>query len=43
MRTTAISNILILILTTRGPGPSQFKFVPTTLNVQAGKNSVFFS
>ena len=34
MRTTAISNNLILILTTRGPMPSQFKFLPTNLNVQ---------
>ena len=25
-----------------GPGPSQFKFVPTNLNVQAGRNSVLF-
>ena len=41
MRTTAISNNLILILTTRGPMPSQFKFLPTNLNVQAGRNSVF--
>ena len=43
MRTTAISNNLILILTTRGPMPSQFKFLPTNLNVQAGRNSVFCS
>ena len=42
MCTTAISNNLILILTTRGPMPSQFKFLPTNLNVQAGRNSVFF-
>ena len=41
MRTTAISNNLILILTTRGPMPSQFKFLPTNVNVQAGRKSVF--
>ena len=39
MRTTAISNNLVLILTTRGPMPSQFKFLPANLNVQAGRNS----
>ena len=41
MRTTEISNSLILILTPRGPLPSQFKFLPTNLNVQAGEISVF--
>ena len=35
MRTTAISNNLILIVTTRGPMTSQFKFLPTNLTVQA--------
>ena len=39
MPTTAISNNLILILTSRGPMPSQFKFLPTNLNVQTGRNS----
>ena len=39
MRTTAIGNNLIL--TTRRPGVFQFKFLPTNLNVQAGRNSVF--
>ena len=43
MRTMAISNNLILLVTTRGPMPSQFKFLPTNLNVQAGRNSVFLS
>ena len=38
MRTAAISNNLVLILTTSGPIPSQFKFLPTNVNVQAGRN-----
>ena len=42
MRATAISNNLILILTTRGLMPSQIKFLPTNLNEQAGRNSVVF-
>ena len=33
--------LAIIILTTRGPGPPQFNFLPTNLNVQAGRNSVF--
>ena len=42
MRTTAISNNLINInIDDQGPMPSQFKFLPTNLNVQAGKNSAF--
>ena len=43
IRATAISNNLILIVTTRGLMPSQFKFLPANLNVQAGRNSVFLS
>ena len=41
MCTTAISNNLILILMTSGPIPAQLKFLPTNLNVQAGRNSAF--
>ena len=41
MRTMMISNNLILLLTTRGPMHSQFKFLPTNLNVQAERNLAF--
>ena len=34
---------VILILTTKGPGFPQFKFLPTNLNEQAGRNLVVLS
>ena len=38
MGTTAISNNINIDDQYKGPGPPQFKFLPTNLNVQAGRN-----